>query len=428
MKSHEHNISITYIEDKDDTPVNGQSISKESELFAELNLHFIESAKKPKASLKGVGYLRRTHMNMIGIFFLALGVVLGSAVVVQATEVAGTYAIEQGASLPPAAVKAADAMVAKGSGGFSVGIGVRDKVISLANFGGIKPGAQYPIASASKFLVAATVMAVVDDGRLQLDLPISTWLPKLPQVAGKLTLRHLLSQTSGLAGYKGEFYDLAQDHRITLEQSAMDVAQRPLVSVPGEVFAYGSPGFQVVGAVVEAATGNRWAQVFQEKLAAPLGMSRTYWTHLRLDTTAELPVAETLNPVLQGGAVSTARDYMRFLSMIAQEGMYEGKRVLSRSSVDELLKDQTPRASMTPADANPIENAHYSLGNWCEGWDKTGVCLRNSSIGAFGVYPWIERKTGRFGIVFLYQRENAFRLWPEIEAIRNAAQVDSPWK
>ena len=54
MKSHEYNISITYIEDKDDTPVNGQSISKESELFAELNLHFIGSAKKPKASLKGV--------------------------------------------------------------------------------------------------------------------------------------------------------------------------------------------------------------------------------------------------------------------------------------------------------------------------------------------------------------------------------------
>ncbi|MGI6385990.1 MAG: serine hydrolase domain-containing protein [Desulfomonilia bacterium] len=298
----------------------------------------------------------------------------------------------------------------------------------MANFGGIQPDTQYPIASASKFLAAATVMAVVDDGRLQLDAPISKWLPKLPEAAGKLTLRHLLSQTSGLAGSKGEYYDLAQDHRITLEQSAMDVVQRPLVSVPGEVFAYGSPGFQVAGAVVEAATGKRWAQVFQEKIAAPLDMSRTHWTHLRLDTPAELPVAETLNPVLQGGAVSTARDYLRFLSMIAQEGMHEGKRVLSRSSVDELLKDQTPRASMTPADANPIKNAHYSLGNWCEGWDKTGAYLRNSSIGVFGVYPWIERKTGRFGIVFLYQRENAFRLWPEIEAIRNAVEVGSPRK
>lgn len=356
-------------------------------------------------------------MNMIGALFLALSAVTPAA----EAEAAETYAVEQGATPPPAAVKAADAMVAKGSGGFSIGFGVRDKVISLAHFGGIKPDAQRPIASASKFLTAATVMALVDDGKLQLDLPVSTWLPRLPEAAGKLTLRQLLSQTSGLAGSKGEYYDLAQDHRITLEQSAMDVTTRPLISVPGEVFAYGGPGFQVAGAVVEAATGRRWVQVFQEKIAGPLGMTRTYWTHLRLDRTEELPVAETLNPVLQGGAVSTARDYMRFLSMIAQEGLFEGKRVLSRGAIDELLKDQTSRATMTPADANPIKDAHYSLGNWCESWDEAGAGLRNSSIGAFGTYPWVERKTGRFGIVFPYMRENAFRLWPEIEAIRDAS-------
>ncbi len=359
-------------------------------------------------------------MRTIDALLLALIAVLGLTACATVAEKAETYVTERGASLPPAAVKAAEAMVAKGSGGFSVGVGVRDKVISLANFGGMKPGTQYPIASASKFLAAATVMAVLDDGRLQLDLPISTWLPKLPEAAGKLTLRQLLSQTSGLAGARGEYYDLAQDHRITLEQSAMDVTRRPLISVPGEVFAYGSPGFQVAGAVVEAATGKRWTQVFQEKIAGPAGMTRTYWTHLRLDRTEELPAAETLNPVLQGGAVSTAEDYMRFLSMIAQEGMYEGQRVLSRSSIDELLRDQTSKATMMPAQANPIKGAHYSLGNWCETWDETGGCLRSSSIGAFGVYPWVERKTGRFGIVFPYIRNDAFRLWPEIEAIRDA--------
>ncbi|MDY0391078.1 MAG: serine hydrolase domain-containing protein [Desulfobulbus oligotrophicus] len=365
-------------------------------------------------------------MNMLSIFFLSLSLVLGSTVGAQTTEVTGNSTIAQGAVLPPKAVQAAEAMIAKGSGGFSVGIGIRDKVISLTSFGDIKADTQYPIASASKFLTAATVMAVVDEGKLQLDAPIATWLPKLPPAAGKLTLRQLLSQTSGLAGAKGEYYDLAQDHRITLEQSALDVAQRPLVSVPGEVFAYGAPGFQVAGAVVEAATGQHWIQVFQEKIATPLGMSHTYWTHLRLDSATELPVAETLNPVLQGGAVSTAADYLRFLSMMANEGVFEGKRVLSKNSVDELLKDQTAKAFMTPAPENPIKGGHYSLGNWCESWDEAGVCLRSSSIGAFGVYPWVERKTGHFGVVFVYQRENAFRLWPEIQAIRDAVAVDAP--
>lgn len=324
--------------------------------------------------------------------------------------------------LPTAAMQAADAMVGKGAGGFSVGFGVRGKVISLTDFGGIEPDTQYPIASASKFLVSATVMALVDDGTLQLDVPVSTWLPKLPKAAGALTLRLLLSQTSGLAGSNGEFHEFAQDHRITLEQSAMEVARHPLVSQPGKVFAYGGPGFQIIGAVVEAATGKPWAQVFKAKIGAPLRMARTYWTHLQPASAEELPVAETRNPTLQGGAVSTAEDYLHLLGMLAQGGEYGGQRVVSRQSVAEMLRDQTPHAVMTPAAANPIYGAHYGLGNWCEAWDEAGTGVRNSSIGAFGTYPWVEQKTGRFGIVFLYQRDNAFRLWPEIEAIRNAVE------
>ncbi len=354
-------------------------------------------------------------MRIITTALLALGLALGAAAAAQ------TGVVERGAALPPAALQAADAMSAKGAGGFSVGVGTRDQVTSLTRFGGLQPDTPYPIASASKFLVAATVMTLVDEGALQLDAPVSTWLPELPPAAGRLTLRLLLSQTSGLAGSGGEFYDIAQDHRITLGQSAMDVSQRPLVSEPGKVFAYGGPGFQVIGAVVEAATGKRWAQVFDERIAQSLGMTSTWWTHLQLASSEELPVAETRNPVLQGGAVSTAEDYLRFLSMLAQGGTYQGRRILSRESMAEMLKDQTPSATMTPADANPIQGAHYSLGNWCETWDASGACLRSSSIGAFGVYPWVEQKTGRFGIVFLYQREDAFRLWPEIAAIRDAA-------
>lgn len=322
--------------------------------------------------------------------------------------------------LSPAAQQAAQAMLADGSGGFSVGYGVREQGFALSHFGDVQADTQYPIASASKFLTAATVMALVDDGLLELDAPIASWLPRLPQAAGQLSLRQLLSQTSGLAGSKGEYYDLSQDHRITLEQSALELSESPLVSVPGEVFAYGAPGFQLAGAVVEAVTGKRWAEVFADKIATPLGMNHTYWTHLRLDSEAELPLAETLNPVLQGGAISTASDYLSFLQMIAQEGQFNGQRILSADSVRELLKDQTASAYMTPAAENPIQGGHYSLGNWCEGWDSQGNCLRNSSIGAFGVYPWVEQAKGRYGIVFVYQRDNAFRLWPQIETIRDA--------
>lgn len=342
--------------------------------------------------------------------------------VVPAAALAAQGVVAAGAALPEATTRAAVEMSHRGAGAFSVGVGHRARIVSLVNFGDMQPDAQYPIASASKFLTAATTLAVVDEGKLSLDKPVSTWLPELPQQAGQLTLRQLLSQTSGLAGSQGELYELAQDHRITLKQSALEVSQRPLISKPGEVFAYGGPGFQLVGAAVESATGKRWRDVFKENIGQPLGMSKTYWTHLRMDTPEELPVAETLNPVLQGGAVSTAKDYMNFLSMLAQGGRFEGKVILSPQAVNELLSDQTAQATMTPTGASVLADAHYSLGNWCETWNAQGECLRSSSIGYFGVYPWVERKTGRFGIIFPYVREDAFRFWPQMEAIRDAVQ------
>lgn len=75
---------------------------------------------------------------------------------------------------------------------------------------------------------------------------------------------------------------------------------------------------------------------------------------------------------------------------------------------------------MTPSGANVLEEAHYSLGSWCETWDDEGLCHRNSSIGMYGTYPWVERGTGQFGVIFLHVQDDAFRLWPQIVALRDA--------
>lgn len=330
-----------------------------------------------------------------------------------------SYLIDGGSALPRLAMEAAQKMAKKGAGGFTVIAGKGNRELMHIRFGPIHADTQYPIASASKWLAAAAAMRVIEQMQLSLEAPISTFLSSVQGGAAKLTLRQLLSQTSGLSGSKGEMFDLAQDHRMTLAQSAEEVIARPLISEPGKVFAYGGPGFQVIGAIMEALTGKRWAELFDDTIAKPLGMSHTYWTHLKLDTSAELPVEETLNPVLQGGVVCTASDYARFLSMLAQEGVFNGVRLLSTQSIDLMFCDQTPHAHMTPTGANVLADAHYSLGSWCETWDANGVCNRNSSIGLFGAYPWVEKKTKRYGLIFVYERDDAFRLWPEMEIIRD---------
>lgn len=319
----------------------------------------------------------------------------------------------------PAANAAAEAIVAKGISGLTVSYAsVRGPTVR-ADVGSITSDTQYPIASASKWLTAAVVMTLVDEGKVSLDKPISTWLPQIKGESGKLTLRHLLSQTSGIAGGLGDLYELKQDHRFTLAQSAAEVLARPPIAKPGTDFRYGAPGFQVAGAVVEAVTGQRWEEVFQSRIGRPLGMKDTYWTYMKFGA-APPPPAETNNPTLQGGAVSTADDYMRFLKMLAQKGSFDGRQVLSAAAVAEMLSDQTVNATMHPTGASLLVDAHYSLGNWCEAWDAAHHCTRSSSIGAFGAYPWVDGTSGRYGFLFLYKPKDAFAVWPEMMALQEA--------
>lgn len=318
-----------------------------------------------------------------------------------------------------AARAAADAIVAKGLPGLTVGYGAAGGPVVRMDVGQISSDTQYPIASASKWLTAAVVMTLVDEGKLSLDRPVRTWLPHVKGEGGNVTLRQLLSQTSGVAGGLGELYEMKQDHRMTLAQSAAEVLSRPLAYQPQTEFRYGAPGFQVAGAVVEAVTGQRWEDVFQARIARPLGMQQTYWTFMKFGT-ASPPVAETNNPTLQGGAVGTADDYLRFLRMLSQNGTFAGRQVLSPAAVAEMLTDQTAGAKMNPTGAALLTDAHYSLGNWCETWDARKHCTRSSSIGAFGTYPWLDQATGRYGIVFLYKPQDAFAVWPETMAIQAA--------
>jgi CubicO group peptidase (beta-lactamase class C family) len=294
-----------------------------------------------------------------------------------------------------------EAAVAHGAPGVTAIVMRHGQTLLRLEVGSMAPDTQLPVASASKWMTAALVMTVVDEGKLSLDAPISRYLHEFHGAAGTITLRELLAQTSGtgslLAGV-----DIRQDARITLAESAADVARRPLVDPPGTVFKYGGPGFQVAGAAVEAVTGKRWAQLFKQRIADPLGMKHTYWTHL---PGRGVSPEQTRNPLLQGGVVTTAYDYMRFLTMLAQHGRVGDRNILSARSVDAMETVQTlgkPMAYVPPGASKGVlsEGVQYALGNWCDKHDEQGSCTLVSSPGAFGTFPWIDRNSGLYGIFF----------------------------
>ncbi|HEY4075345.1 MAG TPA: serine hydrolase domain-containing protein [Rhizomicrobium sp.] len=304
---------------------------------------------------------------------------------------------------PPAALIAQLRKMTKDDGvpGITVLVFRRGQLLYRADEGDIAPHEELPVASASKWLTVALVMTVVDEGKLSLDEPIGRRLPDFAGTAGAITLRQLLSFTSGQGSLRG-LVDVRQDPRMALAESAHQIAQIPLQDPPGTVFKYGSPALQVAGALVEQATGKTWAQLFEERLAGPLGMSHTVWANPLWPNIAPDQVH---NPNLQGGAITTAEDYGRFLTMLAANGVYQGHRILSVQSVNAMEHAQTRGMSMAFVPQGGAESGlQYALGNWCGAVGDNGDCTLVASPGALGTYPWIDRNNGLYGIFFMRRR------------------------
>jgi CubicO group peptidase (beta-lactamase class C family) len=289
----------------------------------------------------------------------------------------------------------------------------REQVLYRKDFGTYTPGTVVPIASATKWVVGATVMTLVDEGKLSLDKPIKTWLSDLPAPYSDLTLQQLLSYTAGTAGLNQGGVDIRQDKTITLDQAARELAKTPLAAEPGRTFAYGGADFQFAGAVVEAVTGKPWATYFQEELGGPLGMSPFHWSNPQGPTKPE-----TLrNPLLQGGAATSMDAYAPLLTMLAQDGLYRGKRYLSKSAVLQMEQTMTRGLVMRFVPPGAPAGSNYSIAHWCEVEGATR-CAMLSSPGAFGVYPWIDRTTGLHGIIFLQDQFN--RIAADERVLRDA--------
>lgn len=260
-----------------------------------------------------------------------------------------------------------------------------NRTIYQRAFGEYKADSVIPLASATKWLSASAIMAVVDEGKLSLDQPISKYLPKFAGKTGTITLRQLLSHTSGLP----------RNHRclantsITLAECVDQIAETGLDTDPGTEFSYGGVSFQVAGRVAEVASGKSWNTLFEEKIRKPLNLAKTGY-------------GKTQNPRIAGGAYSTAQDYANFLQMHLNDGVFNGKRVLSAATVEEMQRDQTKGVPI--AFTFQPDKRRYGLGEWRDIVDSKGRAIQVSSPGAFGVVPWIDEERKVVGVFFTRSR------------------------
>ena len=267
-----------------------------------------------------------------------------------------------------------------------------------------------PIASVSKPFLASVVMVLVEQGKLKLDDPVEKYLPEFKgktvegsrSPARPMTIRQLLSHTAGFWGNKGitpEKMDLIRNFERPLSEAVEGIARYDLVYEPGTKWVYSGSGYCVAGRVAEVALGRSLEEIAQDALFRPLGLNRTTFLppkdvretvptgYLRqngkLQKRGSMAEVEQFRFILPGGSLFTTLDEMAvFGQMHLNDGVYNGKRVLSEAPVTEMQRLQSPdRPQRT-----------YGLG-WFRGdVSEAGLADLVFHGGAFGAHLRVDRR------------------------------------
>lgn len=259
---------------------------------------------------------------------------------------------------------------------------------------GFNPALPVSIASASKWMMGALLMTAVDRGELSLDDPVSKYFPAAPGAAAQATLRQMFSHTSGMPGSAGN-PDCAINGTGTFASCAEEILKFTLFAEPGKAFAYGGNSMNVAGRILELAAKRPLADLFDERLVKPLGLTQTALAYSRRD-----------HPRVEAGVQSTLDDYLRFLEMLLARGKFRGRRVLSERAVNEIERDQTRGAKIAFSPWLQVKGVEprsaqfrYGIGAWIERQAADGRGLEISSPGAWGFCPWIDRERGLAGVL-----------------------------
>jgi CubicO group peptidase (beta-lactamase class C family) len=291
------------------------------------------------------------------------------------------------------------------------------KILYKQYFGSFNDNTYIPIASGSKLPSMVTIMALVDKGMLSLNDKVSSFYPaEFAAIDRKdITLRQLMSHTSGFAGSS----QWISSDLITLQDAVKGIGQGGMIgtnsvaraSMPfapnGSKFAYGGVSMHVAGGIAEKVTGKTWDILFKEQVADKCMMPNTNYVGL----------GNTTNYRIAGGAGTRMMEFANLLLMLLNDGNFNGIQVLTKNSVDQILKDQTlglPIQS-TPYENDPIrQNFRYGLGCWIEEITN-GVPTSFGSQGAFGFSPWIDKKREILGILFVQTTLGAVNTQPSPE-------------
>uniref|UniRef100_UPI000D39ADEC serine hydrolase domain-containing protein n=1 Tax=unclassified Variovorax TaxID=663243 RepID=UPI000D39ADEC len=290
-----------------------------------------------------------------------------------------------------------DAMARSGTGAVSVALWSGGEVVWQEAFGWADSEARIPAdtqtrfntGSVGKVFAALTATILQDRGLLTLDTPVAQYLPEFRMLSDgyrRITVRHLLSHSSGLPGTHIRNVFAFGPHTDYAANGQAALADTHLKHEPGELAVYCNDGFTLIERVVLKLTGQSYPAFVRTNILEPLGMTRSGFTLAPFAPGSfahpyaagrQLP-QEFVSAYATGGVASTPLDMLRLGRMFMGGGVLEGTRIVSAAGVAEMGRDQTGTLLINPS-------PEHRLGL---GWDSV------SQMGAQAVGHTAWQKNG----------------------------------
>jgi CubicO group peptidase (beta-lactamase class C family) len=274
----------------------------------------------------------------------------------------------------------------------------------------IQPETIFLTASVTKPVTVTAAMLLVERGKLLLDDPVASIIPEFAaRDKGRVTLRHLMTHTSGLPDMLPEDRQLRAQHA-PLEEFIRRICNTPLLFPPGTNIHYQSCGTAMLGAIVERIEGLSLRDFLRREIFDPLGMKDTALGAQGLDATRipHVNVDEEMRGATWGwntpywhhfgapwgGMFSTVSDIARFCQMFLNGGILDDVRVLSPATVQAMTADQTVHMPHIPLSVRTIQSWGLGWRRQPPGeWSFWGNLLSPGSFGhggATGTVVWAD--------------------------------------
>ncbi|HZW03588.1 MAG TPA: serine hydrolase domain-containing protein [Anaerolineaceae bacterium] len=250
--------------------------------------------------------------------------------------------------------------------GLAIGVVQGGEIVHLQGYGvtgpsgqAVTPQTNFILGSVTKGVTALAVMQLVEAGQVDLEAPVDEYLPWFG--LSDVTVRHLLNQTSGISTRTGRLW-MTDTYREqdAIARHAQKMSAQPRTRPAGDVYEYSNANYVILGALIEAVSGQTYEQYLAAHIFEPLAMRRTYaheleaevdgmssgyvqWLGAPLRLHAPYPAGD----VPAGYLVTNAEDMAHYLVAQMNGGAYDGQQVLSAAGVQTLHTGAAPSSAVT---------------------------------------------------------------------------------